>query len=337
MKRLRTCVIGVGRVGAEHARLLAALPSSELLGVSDTDSERGEAVAEKNGCLHEPAAERLLDDADAAIVAVPTSQHAEVARAALEAGCHVLVEKPLAATLEEADSLIELTDTCGLHLCVGHVERYNGVVRGATPHLRAPRFLEVLRLAPFVQRATDVTVVLDLMIHDIDLVLGLAGSPVARLSAVGIPVLTGEVDIANARLELQNGAVANITASRVSGEQVRRLRIFQPSGYLSLDLGLGKGEFLRRRVDGKGEENRDRNGEGRIPPGLERIIERVPIRVDDREPLALELDAFLELVGGGGGAVVTAREGREALAVALEISSEIDRFVRQEGGDRCLC
>lgn len=323
-------MIGVGRLGSEHARLLAALPGSELIGVCDADPERGAEVAGRLGCSHEPDPGRLLADADAAVVAVPTSRHADVAGAALEAGCHVLVEKPLAATLEQADALIARAEARGRHLCVGHVERYNGVVRGAIPHLARPRFLEVHRLAPFAERGTDVTVVLDLMIHDIDLVLGLARSPVVRLSAVGVPVLSGAVDIASARLELRNGAVANITASRVSGERLRRLRIFQRSGYLSLDLGVGTGEFLRRRV-GAGNGN-----PGSVPPGLEEVVERVAIEPDGREPLELELEAFVRVAAGGDGEVVSARQGRAALAVALEITREIDRYVRQEGADRCL-
>lgn len=325
MRPLRTCVIGVGRLGAEHARLLGSLPGSELVGVCDANGERGEAVARQLGCRHEPDPERLLGEADAAVVAVPTSRHESVARAALEAGCHVLVEKPLAATLEEADRLIGLAGARGRRLCVGHVERYNGVLRGAARHLAEPRFIEVLRLAPFEDRGTDVTVVLDLMIHDIDLVLGLARSPVSRLSAVGVPVLSGDVDIANARLHLENGAVANITASRVSEKRARRLRIFQPSGYLSLDLGEGKGEFLRRR---------DAPGAGRRP-GLRDVVERLPICGDGCEPLELELAAFLDVARGREAEVVTGREGRAALAVALEIAREIERFVRQEGVTRC--
>lgn len=339
MRRVCTCVVGVGRVGSEHARLLAELPDSELVGVCDADPARGEAVAARLGVRHLPDAEELLARSEAAVVAVPTADHYPVTRAALEAGCHVLVEKPVAATLEQADGLIELAETRDLFLGVGHVERFNGVLRNCEPLLQCPRFIESLRLSPFQSRGTDVTVVLDLMIHDIDLVLGLVGGRVASLNAVGVPVVSGSVDIANARLVFENGAVADITASRVSAERKRRLRIFQPTGYISLDLVAGRGEFLRRRagVPGAAPEGSAgpaevepepvaRGTEGGVPRGLGGLLERIPLSADGDEPLKLELGAFLRAARGEASHLVSAREGRAALEVALEITRQIEEF-----------
>lgn len=328
MTDLRTCVLGVGSVGREHARILASLPGSRLVGVCDRDATRGKRVARHLGCRHEPALPRLLAEADVAVVAVPTASHAAVARAALEAGCHVLVEKPLAASLAEADELIRLAEARRLQLRVGHVERYNRVLREAGPLLDRPRFLEALRIAPFEGRGSDVSVVLDLMIHDLDLVLHLVRSPVARVSAVGVSVLSGSIDIANARLEFADGAVADVRASRVSADRKRRLRIFQPTGYVSLDLANEVGTCLRRR-------NGRPVGEGSAR--LEDILERMPLVGDGEEPLARELAAFLRAARGLEAGPASAREARAALSLALEITGEIERFVRREGVDACRC
>lgn len=317
MSRLRTAVVGVGRLGGEHARLLSDLPGSELVGVHDLDGERGRAVAREHGTCHFEELEALLAAADAVVVAVPTVAHHSVARAALEAGCHVLVEKPFTETLDEADDLIRRAETRGRELGVGHVERFNDAVRGCEPHLDEPRFIESLRLAPFQPRGTDVTVVLDLMIHDIDLVLGLVDSPLASLHAVGTPVLTDSVDIANARLVFEDGAVAEITASRVSEEKTRMLRLFQRTGYIRLDLARGRGEFLRRREGGGRPE----------PPGaLEDLVERIPLAGEDGEPLRRELEEFLRAARGESSRLVSAREGRDALEIALRIGRQIERF-----------
>ena len=319
MSPLSSAVVGVGRLGREHARILGELPGTRLEGVHDRDRETGERVARERGTRHFGTLEALLEAADAVVVAVPTSDHHRVARRALDAGCHVLVEKPFTATLEEADDLIGVAEERELELRVGHVERFNDAVRASSPHLERPRFIESLRLAPFQPRGTDVTVVLDLMIHDIDLVLGLVESPLASLHAVGTPVLTDSVDIANARLVFEDGAVAEITASRVSEERTRSLRVFQPTGYLRLDLASGRGEFLRRRDGGPaGREN--------APRGLEDVVERVTLRGDGREPLKLELEAFLGAVRGEASRVVSAREGRAALEIAHRIGRQIEEF-----------
>jgi len=319
-------VAGVGRLGREHARILAGLEGASLVGVHDVDEERGRSVADAAGVPFRPDLGPLLDACEALVVAVPTAAHHGVARRALEAGVHVLAEKPLAASLEEADDLVSLSEDRGLTLAVGHVERFNPAVRSAEPHLDGPRFIESLRLAPFQPRGTDVNVVLDLMIHDIDLVLGLVGVPVASLDAVGTPVLTDSVDIANARLTFGDGTVAEITASRVSEERLRVLRLFQPSGYLKLDLAAGRGEFLRRRTVPGTAGAATADGTGSRVPSLADIVERIPLRGDGREPLTLELEAFLAAVRGEASPVVSAREGRAALEVALRIGRSIQRF-----------
>lgn len=317
MNRVATGVLGVGRLGREHARVLSSLPGSRLVGVHDLRPERAEAVAERcrTRAYEDPTA--LLAEATAVVVAVPTPSHHGVARTALEAGCHVLVEKPFTETLDQADDLIARAEERGLELRVGHIERFNAAVRSCLPHLDRPRFVESLRLAPFQPRGTDVTVVLDLMIHDIDLVLGLVDSPLASLHAVGTPVLTEHVDLANARLVFEDGTVAEITASRVSEERTRVLRLFQRTGYLKLDLAAGAGEFLRRK-----EEGTPTSGE---VTDLGDFVERVPLQGDDREPLSLELDEFLRAVRGESSRVVSAREGRAALEIALRIGTQIER------------
>jgi predicted dehydrogenase len=308
-------VIGVGRLGAEHARLLKELPGSKLVGVYDVDAERGRAVAERIGTHSFAQLSPLLEAAEGAVIAVPTRAHLETAQVALEAGCHTLVEKPLARTLEEADRLVSLADACRVVLGVGHVERFNGVLMGCEPYIDRPRFIESLRLAPFQPRGTDVTVILDLMIHDIDLVLGLVRGRVVEVRAVGVPVVSSSVDIANARLAFEDGTVANITASRVSARPLRQLRLFQSSGYFSLDLRAGRGEFLRRGSDPLG-----------VAGGPEDLVDRVEIAAAQVEPLRLELEAFLQAIRGEASRLVTAREGRRALAVALEITREIEEF-----------
>lgn len=364
MRPLRTCVVGVGRVGAEHARILSELVGSRLVGIHDIDGNRGEEIARKLNVQHFPALDSLLAETEAVVVAVPTAAHAEVTRAALEAGNHVLVEKPPAATLEQADRLIRAAEERSLHLGVGHVERFNGAVRLARRFLNGPLFIESLRLSPFPGRGTDVTVVLDLMIHDIDLVLGLVGCPVATVHAVGVPVISGSVDIANARLLFENGAVANITASRVSAERKRRLRLFQPSGYMSLDLIAGKGEYLRRRKPlpagqvamaslrssgratpygapsqaaaasdgvletvGSADTWTAASSEvAGVPRGLSELVERVPLIAPPEEPLQIELHSFLDAIRGTPSELVSAQEGRAALEVALRINREIEEF-----------
>ena len=320
MNLARVGVIGVGRLGAAHARILGEIPECRLVGVSDADGERARAVASERAV---PALEpdALVGECDAVVVAVTTSSHHAVARMALEAGCHVLVEKPLTPTLQEADDLVETAERLGCFLAVGHVERFNSAIREVRPLLDDPRYISSQRLAVFQPRGTDVPVMLDLMIHDIDLVLGLVDSPVESVDAVGIPVLTDSVDMASARIRFANGACADISASRVSTERTRALRLFQPSGYFSLDLARGEGEYLRRR-EGIELASLARTHDP-ADLSLGDIVERIQIKGDDAEPLRLELEAFLGAVRGTGGDSVSAAEGRAALDIALRIENEI--------------
>lgn len=309
-------VLGVGSLGFHHARLLKELPGVRLAGLYDTDGERARFVA---GQLETSAYERreqLLDDADAVSIVVPTSSHFEVAKAALEHGCDLLIEKPITTTTGQADELIRLAAEADRVVQVGHIERFNGAVRACEPYLESPLFVESHRLAPFVPRGTDVSVVLDLMIHDIDLILSLVRGSVADVRAVGVPVLSGSLDIANARLEFDSGAVANITASRVSVRPQRKIRFFQSSGYLSLDLGAGTAEFYRCRQERRPSTD---------PLRLEDLVEHVSLRSDGEEPLRLELQAFARAVRREAPVAVSATEGRKALAVALDIVERIQK------------
>jgi predicted dehydrogenase len=237
----------------------------------------------------------------------------------LAAGKHVLIEKPMAATLEEADDIVGLARASGLLVQIGHIERFNRAIRAALPHVDDPLFIDSDRLAPFNPRGSDVAVVLDLMIHDIDLLLTLTGAKVLHVAAVGIPVLTGSIDIANARISFANGAVATITASRVSKDRMRKLRIFQRNGYLSLDLAAGTAETyrLRREVD--------LALLAQTAQPLEAFVERVVLDAPEGEPLRLELESFISALHGDGPVAVSGADGREALAVALRIVQDIER------------
>jgi predicted dehydrogenase len=316
---LRIGVIGAGGLGQHHVRILRDMPETELRGFSETNAARAEQIARDLGVPHAASLDALLDDVDAVTIVVPTPAHHEVAMAALRKGKHVLIEKPIATTLEQADEMVATAKTNGCVLQTGHVERFNRAVRAALPYVESPRFIESDRLAPFNPRGSDVAVVLDLMIHDIDLVRTLVGDHVRDVHAVGVPVLTPSVDIANARLQFERGAVANITASRVSRERMRKLRIFQQSGYLSLDLGAGNGEFYRMRGDV------DLATLATQPLQLEAFVERVPLEAPEGEPLRLEFESFVAAVAGRAPVVVTGEDGREALAVALRIVDDIER------------
>jgi predicted dehydrogenase len=312
-------VIGVGGLGFHHARILRDLQGSAFAGFFDSNPARAEKVAAELGVTAHPTLEALLDVVDAVTIVVPTPAHFAVAREVLGRGIHALIEKPIAATLEEADAMLALAQEHGAIIQTGHVERFNRAIRAALSYVDAPRFIESDRLAPFNPRGADVAVVLDLMIHDIDLVHTLVGGSAISIAAVGVPVLTPFVDIANARLSFDSGAVANITASRVSRERMRKVRIFQQSGYLSLDLGSGEGEFFRLRGDV------DIAALAAAPLALEQFVERIPLRADEGEPLRLEFESFLAAVRGEAPVAVTGEDGREALAVALQIVTDIER------------
>ena len=315
-------VVGVGSLGFHHARITRELPGVEHAGVYDADAARLDEVARTLDVRAHGGLDGLLDVADALVIAVPTQAHEEVAVRALERGIPVLIEKPIAPTLDAATAILDAAAGSGALVQIGHVERFNGAIRAAEPYLDDLLFVESHRLAPFGPRGTDVAVVLDLMIHDLDLVLSLAKRPVTSLAAAGIPVLTPSPDIANARLEFEGGGVANLTASRVSMERLRKFRFFQPSGYISLDLAAGRGEFLRLK------EGITLEPGAHIEAGsLLNVVERVELVGDGREPLRSELDAFVAAVRGEEAVKVSGEDGRRALGVALEIMERIERHV----------
>ncbi len=314
MSRIPIGVIGVGALGRHHARHLATSKGARLVGVHDLDAARGREVADSVGTRFYPDLDALLQDTEAVTIAVPTPVHAAVGLRALERGHAVLMEKPLAVTIAEADALIAAAARRGVPLVVGHIERFNRAVRAAAPYLGDIKYFESTRLAPFQARGSDVAVILDLMIHDLDLVLYLTrGDPVSDVRASGVAVLSPHIDVANARVEFQGGGVANITASRVARDRVRKLRVFQPNGYLSLDLAAGTGLFMRLRGD--------------RPAGpasnLEDVAEVVPLEAPEGDALGAELESFVRFLRGDPNPVVTALEGRAALVLALRVSEAV--------------
>jgi predicted dehydrogenase len=319
---MRIGVVGVGSLGFHHARLVRDLAGVVAAGAHDVDAARLEQVSRELDIPPHGELDSLLDTSDAVVIAVPTRAHEEVAIRALERGVDVLIEKPIAPSLDAADRILAAAAATDTLVQVGHVERFNGAIRAAEPYLDQPLFIESHRLAPFGPRGTDVAVVLDLMIHDLDLVLSLVRRPVTAMAAAGVPVLTPSPDIANARLDFEGGGVANLTASRISMERLRKVRFFQRSGYISLDLAAGRGEFLRLR-------------EGiTLEPGgyiqtesLANLVERIELVGDGREPLRCELEAFADAVRGEAPVKVSGEDGRRALRVALEIVERIQRHV----------
>ncbi len=312
-RRLRVGVIGTGALGFHHARLLRRTEGTDFAGIYDIDPARAAHVARELEIVAHPTLEALLERVDAVSVAVPTPAHTEVGLAVLSRGIAALIEKPLADSMEGAEQMVRQARAAGVVLAVGHVERFNRAVRAAMPYLEGPRFLQTERLAPFQPRGTDVAVILDLMIHDLDLILELVGSEVREVRATGVPVLTPHVDIANARVEFANGAVAVVTASRISKERTRRMRLFQPSGYFSLDLAKGDGFFHRLRPGWQSL------GAGKI----EEIAETIRLEAAEAEPLKLELESFLRAVRGEAEVVVSGAAGAQALALAWRVADAI--------------
>ena len=310
---LRLGVVGTGALGFHHARLLRRMVGADFAGIYDLDPARAAHVAGELDTTAHPSLAALLERVDAVTVAVPTPAHVAVGLAVLERGIPVLVEKPLADSVAGAERLVRVASERGLVLQVGHVERFNRAVRAAAPYLEEPRFLQIDRLAPFQPRGTDVAVILDLMIHDLDLVLELVRADVTDVRATGVPLLTPHVDIANARIEFANGAVANVTASRVSRERTRKLRIFQPTGYFSLDLAQGSGDFYRLRA----------GWQTMAATQLEQIVEHVRLEAPEAEPLSLELESFLRAVRGEEDVVVSGAAGVQALALACRVADAV--------------
>ena len=323
---LRIGVIGTGSLGYHHARILRDVRTVDFKGFFEANADRAGTVSRELSIRAYPTLEALLADVDAVSIVVPTVAHHAVAMQALAAGKHLLIEKPIAATIEEADELLALAKQKGVMVQIGHIERFNRAIRAALPYVEEPLFIDSDRLAPFNPRGSDVAVVLDLMIHDIDLLLTLTGAKVTHVSAVGIPVLTPSIDIANARLTFANGAVATITASRVSKDRMRKLRIFQRNGYLSLDLAAGTGEMYRLRSDV------DLPTLVRTAQPIEAFVERVAIDAPEGEPLRLELESFVAAITGTSPVAVTGENGRDALEVALNIVTDIERSLPSVGG-----
>lgn len=309
MKKIRTAVIGVGYLGRFHAEKYAQIEKVELVALVDTDLQRAAELADRLGTRCFADYRDILNDVDAVSVVVPTQYHFEVARAFLERGVHVLIEKPITTTLEEADELIRLARENDAVFQVGHLERFNPVIMALDGILTKPGFIESIRIAPFKPRGTDVNVVLDLMIHDIDIIQSIVRSPVERVNSIGTPVFTEEEDIANARILFQNGCVANVTASRISFKSERRMRIFQHDAYISVDFQNKKLAVFRK--------------------GDKEMIDGMPdIRIEEKcfdqgDALKSEIESFLDSVITGKPPVVTGEDGRWALDTALKINKRL--------------
>ncbi len=308
-QKTRVGVVGVGYLGSIHARIYARMPDVELVGVVDIDPTIAKKVGAECGCDVYNTPEQLLDEVQAVSIVVPTTLHREVAELFIDNGVDILLEKPVAHTVEDAEALVEAAERAGIILQIGHLERFNAGVVALADLLERPRFFEVHRLGTFVERATDVDVITDLMIHDIDIVLSLVQSPLKRVSAVGSPVVTSHVDIANARLEFEDGTVANVTASRVSNKKFRRIRVFSESSYMALNFA----DQQLQRVRPERTEN-----SGRFPSIVTEEIE-----IEPKPPLDAELEHFVSCVRRREQPLVGGRDGLEALKVAEIVQRDI--------------
>lgn len=305
---IRTAVVGVGHLGRHHARILAALPGVTFVGAADLRRERADAAVAGTGGRAVDDFRRFFGSVDAVTVAVPTVDHLAVAQAFLERGVHVLVEKPMAVSIAEADRMRAAAAASGAVLAVGHTERFNPAIQAALPALQHPRFIEVHRLSGFPERSLDIDVIFDVMIHDLDIILAIDPSGVVGVEAVGVPVLTPRIDIANVRVKFASGCIANITASRISRDKVRKVRCFQPDMYVSVDYGAQELEIwrLRRRSD-------DRP-----------VIEGGPVSVTRAEPLECELRDFIEALRDGRAPRVDGEAGRAALELATRVARVVE-------------
>ncbi|MGH9841128.1 MAG: Gfo/Idh/MocA family oxidoreductase [Blastocatellia bacterium] len=315
--KLKTAVIGVGHLGQAHARIHASLDEADLVAVCDTNEAQGRAIAERHNTRFVSDYHDLLGHVEAVSVATPTVSHRDVACACLEAGVHVLVEKPISRTLEEADEMIALAEARGLVLQVGHIERFNPAFVALRKQVSRPRFFEAHRMGLFTPRSLDIDVVMDLMVHELDIIATLVQSEVVRLEAVGIPILTPKVDLANARLEFANGCVANITASRVAGERLRKLRVFQPNEYFSLDYAEQQVGMARL-----------------VPPKIAGALPEIvagALEIEKREPLLAEIESFLSAVRSRTAPAVSGEEGRLALAIAIDVLAKIKEHSLRTG------
>jgi predicted dehydrogenase len=309
---IRVAVIGVGHLGRHHARILSELPGARLTAVVDTIEERARAAAEPSGAEALTDYRALQNSVDAVTIAVPTELHREIAQPFLERGVPVLVEKPMARSLAEADDLLQAARRSNAIFAVGHTERYNPAIAAILPLVSRPRFIEVHRLGAFPDRSLDIDVVFDLMIHDLDVILSLVQSPVSAIEAVGVPVLTTRYDIANARLRFEDGCIANITASRISRERVRKIRFFQQDAYISID-------YAAQEVEGYRLVRRD---------GARPDIQGGQLPVQREEPLKRELADFVGAVRDRRAPLVTGDDGRRALALAQAIAEKMESVTR---------
>lgn len=300
--KVRCGVVGTGYLGQHHARIYSELINCELVGIVEQDTSRAEEICAKYNCKHFNSLQDLASACDAVSIVVPTDQHCEVALPLLGAGCHLLIEKPLCTSLAEAEVILKAAKATHRIIQVGHIEHYNPVMSYLETTVNAPRFITADRLAPFNPRGTEVGVVLDLMIHDLGVILALVRSPIERVDAVGVNVLSKSEDIANARITFENGCVANVNTSRVSTKKVREIRFFQTSNYLSLDFMNQSGHFLRKE-------------------GIELVREGIPIEKD--EPLKLELISFIEVVQHASQPKVDVDLGKSALELAIQITELI--------------
>ena len=305
---LRTAVVGVGHLGRHHARILSTLDGAHLAAVVDINEPRAREIAGSAGAAPLTDFQELFGSVDAVSVAVPTELHHAIAIPLLERGIGVLVEKPMARTVAEADEMIAAARASGAVLAVGQTERYNPAVTAVLPLVTSPRFIEVHRLGVFPERSLDIDVVFDLMIHDLDIIGALVRSPVASIEAVGVPVLTPKFDIANARLRFANGCIANLTASRISRERVRKIRFFQPDAYISID-------YAAQEVEGWRLVRRD---------GQRPAIEGGALPVEKDEPLRRELADFIAAVRTNGKPLVDGAAGRAALELATQIAQKME-------------
>jgi predicted dehydrogenase len=319
MSKIRAAVIGVGYLGRFHAQKYAALPACELVAVVDGRDEVRKAVASEVSAQPVADYRELLGKVDAVSVVTPTPAHFEIADAFLAAGAHVLVEKPITETPDQAKALIARATKANRILQVGHLERFNAAVLAADPHISSPRFMECVRLAPYKERGTDVNVVLDLMIHDIDLVQSLANSEIVSIDAIGTPVFSGEIDIANARIRFANGCVANTTASRVSMKTERKLRIFEDAAYISLDLQQKILTLIRKR-DGVPQP-------GQLPVSIEEA------NLEQGDALKSEIESFLDCIRNNKRPIVSGEDGLRALETAIRITEQVHaNLVRTSAG-----
>lgn len=313
MAKLKIGVIGVGSLGQHHARVLSELPQVELAGVADISEERVREIATRHQVPFLTDHRELLKQADAVSIVVPTSFHYQVAKEALEMGKHVLVEKPITATVAQAEELIHLAEKKKLKLQVGHIERFNPALKAAAGYIRDPKYIECLRISPFAGRNTDIPVVLDLMIHDIDIVLNFVDSELERISAIGLSLVSPKEDIANARLEFRNGCVANLTASRISGKKERRTRFFQKDSYVSVDYLNPGVKVCKLKGDPKGVFD------------LTKMVEIIEPKIEPVEQLKAELSSFADCIINDTNPLVSGWNGLKALQVAEEIMKEIEK------------